>query len=145
MKWYRERLEALEQAEPVYSVCGDDCSVCPRLLAQTPEERRETAEFWYRVGWRDRVVSDEEITCGGCGSRGTCSFMILPCLRERGLTQCRSCGEYPCRKLEDMLRRSDEKERQCLAAAQDEDMMRMLRRAYYEKRRNLGLDGGKER
>lgn len=37
------------------------------------------------------------------------------------------------------------RERQCAAATQDENMMRMLRRAYYEKRRNLGLDGSKER
>ena len=38
MKWYQERLASLRDAAPVYSVCGDDCAVCPRFLARTEEE-----------------------------------------------------------------------------------------------------------
>lgn len=91
MKWYIERLEALERAEPIYSVCGDDCAVCPRYVARTEEELHATAVFWHRAGWRDRVVSNEEIRCTGCGSRATCSFMLLPCAREHGVDACREC------------------------------------------------------
>ena len=50
MKWYLEGLEQLERAEPVITVCGDDCAVCPRYLAQTEEELRETAVFRHRAG-----------------------------------------------------------------------------------------------
>ncbi len=45
MKWYKDRLESLRDAEPVYSVCGYDCAVCPRYLARTEEELHETAVF----------------------------------------------------------------------------------------------------
>lgn len=59
MKWYCARLADLEKEKPIYSVCGDDCAVCPRYVAKTDEELHETAEFWYRVGWRDRILSNE--------------------------------------------------------------------------------------
>lgn len=137
MKWYRDRLEALETAAPVYSVCGDDCAVCPRYLARSDEELRETAEFWMRAGWRDHVVSNDEIKCGGCGSREKCSFMMLPCLREHHVNACRECPGYPCERIRDMLGSSEVKETQCRAVCDDAAEFRMLRRAFYEKEANL--------
>ena len=86
MKWYKDRIPELEKAVPVISVCGDDCGVCPRYLARTEEELHETAVFWHTAGWRDHVVSNEEIRCTGCGCRPTCSFMLLPCTREHGVS-----------------------------------------------------------
>lgn len=56
MKWYMDRIPELEKAVPIISVCGDDCAVCPRYLAQTEEELHETAIFWNKAGWRDRRV-----------------------------------------------------------------------------------------
>ncbi len=137
MEWYRKRLEELERAEPVYSVCGDDCAVCPRYLARTEEELRETAVFWYKAGWRDHVVTHEEIRCGGCGSRGTCSFMLLPCVRSHGVAACRDCPEHPCGKIGGMLARSEAKKARCRAACEDGAEFRMLCRAFYEKEQNL--------
>lgn len=137
MQWYLDRLAELKKAEPVYSVCGDDCAVCPRYLARTEEELRQTAEFWMKAGWRDRVVSNAEIRCGGCGSRGVCSFMILPCLREHQAGACKECPEYACGRIADMLIRSAKKEEQCRAACESEDEFAMLRRAFYEKETNL--------
>ena len=137
MKWYQARLKELEKAEPIYSVCGDDCAVCPRYLARTEEELHETAEFWHRVGWRDRVVSCEEIRCTGCGSRPTCSFMLLPCVREHGVAKCSACGEYPCGKVERVLALSDEKKQQCRRACESDEEFAMLVRAFYEKEKHL--------
>lgn len=139
MKWYTERFAELEKKEPKYSCCGDDCAVCPRFLASTEEELHETAEFWHRVGWRDRVVTNEEIRCRGCGTRGSCAFMILPCMREKGVEDCKNCGEYPCGKITDMLRGSDIKEKQCAACCDDPKEWAMLKRAFYEKKKNLDL------
>ena len=118
MKWYTERLAEIEKAEPIYSVCGDDCAVCPRFLARTGEELHETAVFWAEAGWRDHVVSDDEIRCGGCGTRGTCSFMLLPCVRAHGVSACAECPEHLCEKVAGMLRRSGEKKEQCRAACE---------------------------
>ena len=50
MKWYTDKLKALERVEPIISVCGDDCAVCPRFLARTEEELHETALFWVHAG-----------------------------------------------------------------------------------------------
>lgn len=137
MKWYTDRLEELEGAEPILSVCGDDCAVCPRFLASTEEELQETAQFWHRAGWRDCVVSNDEIRCTGCGSRPTCSFMLLPCAREHGVAACRDCPEFECEKVRNTLARSEEKKRQCENACESTEEFRMLCRAFYEKEKNL--------
>ena len=113
MKWYIDRLPELEHVTPIYSVCGDDCAVCPRFLAKTEEELHETAVFWYQAGWRDHVVSNDEIRCTGCGCRPTCSFMLLPCTREHEVSACRDCPEFECAKVKDAFIRSEEKKRQC--------------------------------
>ena len=137
MDWYRNKADVIGQLPPVYSCCGDDCAVCPRFLAATDEELRETAEFWHRVGWRDRVVANDEIRCKGCGTRGACAFMILPCMREHGVDDCGKCGEYPCEKIREMLRLSDIKENECRACCDDPAEWALLKRAFYAKRQNL--------
>ncbi|NLG05064.1 MAG: DUF3795 domain-containing protein [Clostridia bacterium] len=139
MKWYKNKLKELKNAQPIISVCGDDCAVCPRYIAKTEEELRETAEFWYKVGWRDHVVSNEEIACTGCGCRPTCSFMILPCQKDKAVSDCKCCEDYCCDKITQMLQNSDIKESQCKAACESYEEYMMLKRAFYEKRENLGL------
>ena len=139
MQWYIDRLEELAQATPILSVCGDDCAVCPRYLAQTGEELHQTALFWHKAGWRDHVVTNEEIRCAGCGTRNACAFMLMPCLREKGLLRCTDCAEHPCGRIDAMLERSADKEAQCRAACGDERFFAMMKRAFYEKEKNLGL------
>ena len=137
MKWYIDRLEALSDKTPIYSVCGDDCAVCPCSLARTEEELRQTPDFWARAGWRDHVVSNEEIKCNGCGSRGVCAFNLLQSVGEHGVSTCRTCPEHPCGKIADMLERSAAKQAQCRAACDSEAEYRMLCRAFYEQEANL--------
>ena len=48
------------------TLCGDNCIECPRYNAHSEAELKRVAELRYRVGWRDRVVTNEEITCSGC-------------------------------------------------------------------------------
>ena len=139
MKWYLDRLEELKNAEKIISVCGDDCAVCPRYIARTDEELHETAEFWYRAGWRDHVVSNDEIRCTGCGCRPTCSFMVLPCTKEHQVSRCKECGEFECERVKDMYRRSYDKMQQCRDACENEEEFQMFVRAFYEKEKNLNL------
>ena len=138
MKYYMNRLQQLENEKPVLSSCGDDCAVCPRHIAATEEELHETALFWQKAGWRDHVMTAEETRCAGCGSRGTCSFGLIFCQRERGITSCRECPENPCDKIRDTFARSDIKKAQCEKACENEAEFRMLCRAFYEKEKNLG-------
>ncbi len=140
MQWYKDRLDELSRTAPILSVCGDDCAVCPRYLARTDEELHQTAVFWHKAGWRDHIVTNEEIRCGGCGTRGACAFMLMPCLKEKGLNQCTDCPQHPCGKITDMLLRSADKEAQCRKACGDEAFFAMMKRAFYEKEKNLGLE-----
>jgi len=137
MKWYIDRFEELRKTKPVYSVCGDDCAVCPRYLAKTEEELHATAEFWYRAGWRDHVVSNDEIRCTGCGCRPTCSFMLLPCTKEHGVNWCKECGAFECEKVKDTFERSAAKMEQCRKACESEEEFQMFVRAFYEKEKNM--------
>ena len=137
LKWYIDRFPELRKAPPVYSVCGDDCAVCPRFLARTEEELHETAEFWYRAGWRDHVVSNDEIRCTGCGCRPTCSFMLLPCTKEHDVSWCKECPEFECKKIEDVYLRSASKMEQCRKACESEEEFQMFVRAFYQKEKNI--------
>lgn len=54
----------------IIAACGNDCSVCPRYIThpyeKTDEELRHTAELWMKIGYRDYIVTNEEISCTGC-------------------------------------------------------------------------------
>lgn len=139
MKWYIDKLDEIKNNAPIISVCGDDCAVCPRYLARTEDELHEVAVFWHKIGWRDRVVGNDEIKCTGCGCRPSCSFMVLPCQKEKGVSDCRQCGEFQCDRIDKMLTGSDEKEKELHAVCESAEEEQMLKRAFYEKRKNLGL------
>ena len=61
------------------TLCGDNCIECPRYNAHTEAELRKVAELWYRVGWRDTVVNNEEIVCEGCSSHKSCTYGLVDC------------------------------------------------------------------
>lgn len=51
-------------SERIMVACGNDCSVCPRYIKEpyvkTETELAHTAELWYKIGYRDHVVTNEE-------------------------------------------------------------------------------------
>lgn len=55
--------------QKIIAACGNDCSACPRYVAppyeKSDEELKYTAELWLEIGYRDRLVSNEEISCIG--------------------------------------------------------------------------------
>ena len=90
--------------------CGGRCDYCPRYLATQsgdPEQLAEVAELWHRLGWRDRVLSPEEIACRGCTPASWCRYGIAACAAGRNLGNCGECREYPeCGRLQDMFARN---------------------------------------
>jgi hypothetical protein len=58
-------------------------------------------------------------------------------MKEHAVSKCRECIEYPCEKIEDMLRRSEIKEEECHKSCMDEAEWQMLKRAFYEKEKHL--------
>ncbi len=118
------------------SLCGNDCLKCPRYLAKTEDELNAVAELWYRVGWRDSILTAEEMRCGGCSSHKSCTYRLVDCAAEHGVEKCRLCPEFPCQRIDDMLRRSDAGRARCLEVCTP-DEFRRLEESSFQKWKNL--------
>lgn len=120
-----------------FTLCGDNCLCCPRYLAKTDEALQKAAELWHKVGWRDHVVSNEEIKCTGCSSHKQCAYQLVDCIKEHEVDKCNQCPDYPCEKICSMLRRSDLYKAKCLDVCIEEEY-RLLESAFFRKEENLG-------
>lgn len=118
------------------ALCGDNCMECPRYHAKSEDELRQTAELWYRVGWRDRIVSNEEIRCTGCSSHKQCTYHLVECTKEHHVEKCNQCGLFPCKKIDEMLERSQAYQQKCKEVCTDEEYKK-LERAFFDKKNNL--------
>lgn len=118
------------------TLCGDNCLACPRYNAKSSDELRHTAELWYRIGWRDRIVSDDEIKCGGCSSHKQCTYKLVDCVKEHNIEKCSQCPQFPCDKINDMLVRSDAYRRICARICTPDEYAE-LSKAFFEKENNL--------
>lgn len=117
-------------------MCGDDCLKCPRYNAKTDEELNAAAELWYRIGWRDSVLSPEDMRCGGCSSDKKCTYGLVECTALHKASRCAECGEFPCGRIDDLLERSRSYERKCAEVCDDREM-EILREAFFNKEVNL--------
>lgn len=122
--------------EEKITLCGDNCMYCPRYNARTDDELKHVAELWYKVGWRDSVVSNEEIKCTGCSSHKQCTYQLVDCTKEHGVTKCNQCGEFPCEKISDMLKRSEAYQKKCREVCTAEEYA-ALEKAFFDKENNL--------
>ena len=118
------------------TLCGDNCIECPRYNAHSNEELRKVAELWYRVGWRDTVISNEEIRCTGCSSHKKCTYQLVKCTIEHNVQKCNQCNEFPCKKILDMLKRSEEYQKKCKEVCSEKEYI-MLEKAFFDKENNL--------
>lgn len=118
------------------TLCGDNCNFCPRYNAKTEANLQKVAELWYRVGWRDCVVSNEEIKCTGCLSHKKCTYELEECTKNHNVEKCNQCDNFPCDKINVMLSRSKEYKNICKEICSSEEYQ-MLEKAFFEKEENL--------
>lgn len=116
--------------------CGDDCLSCPRYLAKTEDELSRVAELWYRIGWRDSIVSADEIRCGGCFPHKSCTYNLIECIKNNGVEKCNKCGLFPCKKINDMLLRSKQYQERCRVICSEEEY-NLLAKSFFNKEENL--------
>ena len=116
--------------EEKITLCGDNCIECPRYNAHSDEELRNIAELWYRVGWRDHIVSKVEIKCEGCSSAKTCTYHLVECTKAHNVDKCNQCAEFPCEKISNMLERSKEYQKRCKEVCSDAEY-EMLEKAFF--------------
>lgn len=118
------------------TLCGDNCLECPRYLAKTEKELKDAAELWYRVGWRDSIVSPDEIRCTGCSSHKNCTYQLVTCVKEHKVEKCSQCSEFPCDKINRMLIRSYEYQEKCKSVC-SQDEYEKLEKSFFNKAENL--------
>ena len=94
------------------------------------------AELWHRVGWRERIVSNEEIACDGCSSHKQCTYGLVDCTREHGVEKCNQCALFPCGKIQDMLERSKRYHARCREVCSPEELA-ALEKSFFDKENNL--------
>lgn len=118
------------------TLCGDDCFACPRYLAKTDSELKKVAELWYKIGWRDHIVSNQEIQCFGCSPQKECTYHLVDCTKDHGVNQCNACSQFPCTRIDAMLKRSLEYEKTCKEVCTDAEYQ-ALKKAFFQKEKNL--------
>lgn len=118
------------------TLCGDNCIACPRYNAHSEDELHAVAELWYKVGWRDRIISNEEIRCTGCSSHKECTYQLVECTKVHHVEKCNQCALFPCDKITSMLMRSNEYQKKCREIC-SEDEYRTLEKAFFDKENNL--------
>lgn len=126
--------------ERILAACGNDCSACPRYVVppyeKTEEELRHTAELWMKIGYRDRVVSSEEISCYGCRPENWCRFNVAKCCEQKGIATCGACPNYPCRTIKDCFEVTRSFEPMCRKVCTKEEY-EQIKKAFFEKEQNL--------
>lgn len=118
------------------AACGNDCSVCPRMMPKTAAELTATAELWHKIGYRDHVVSNDEIKCWGCTPANWCRHGIIACTTNRNLNNCGECPDYPCSKIQAMLENTASFIPDCRQCCTDAEFA-IMEKAFFEKQKNL--------
>jgi hypothetical protein len=93
----------------IVAMCGLICSDCIAFLATQKDDdimRAKVVEAWSTENVRFEL---KDIDCDGCAVGGRlhkfCSVCeVRNCGLERGVANCAYCDEYPCEKLEKVLR-----------------------------------------
>jgi len=124
----------------VIAACGNDCAACPRYTVypyeKTDEELHYTAEIWMKVGYRDHIVTNEEIACSGCKPENWCRYRVIKCCVYRGIKNCGECDEYPCDNIKECFKVTKSFEPMCRQVCTD-DEYKKLEKAFFEKEKNL--------
>ena len=124
----------------IFAACGNDCSACPRYVLhpfeKTEEELRRTAELWAKIGYRDHVVTNEEIACNGCKPENWCRYHVVKCCEDKGIRTCAECDAYPCENIKECFQVTKSFEPMCRRVCTDEEFGR-LKRAFFEKEENM--------
>lgn len=120
------------------AACGNRCDLCPRFTATQsgdPERLRAVAELWQQVGFRDRMVGNDEIACNGCEDQA-CPHQVRECAAERGVPHCGACPDFAgCATVARMLAKTADHALRCRVLAGD--AFAELNAAFFRKQENL--------
>ncbi len=122
--------------KPIIAACGNDCSVCPRMLPKTDAELKATAELWHKIGYRNQVVTNDEIKCRGCTPDTWCRHEIVACTASRKIKTCGACDDYPCNKILAAFENTKRHIPNCQKSCTETEFA-IMEKAFFEKQMNL--------
>jgi len=126
--------------EKIIAACGNDCAMCPRYNVEpykkSEEELSKTAELWFKIGYRDHLVSNREIECHGCKPGNWCRYKVIDCTDRLRIDSCGQCYKYPCDTIKECFEVTASFTPSCRAACTDEEYD-IMKSAFFEKEKNL--------
>ncbi len=96
--------KAKEEKRRLVGICGIYCGTCPRYLAPRIQD-----DAYLKQTSRETGYSTEEIRCDGCLSEKVypacidCRAGFRRCAKEKNITWCFQCPDFPCQRLRDFL------------------------------------------
>jgi len=124
---------------PGLGFCGDDCNYCSRYTATQSgdvERLKEVAALWKIIGWRDTIVSPEEMVCHGCSSVNRCTLGIKECAIGKGVDNCGKCNDYPCEKILKIFKENNLLADNCKELLSKKDN-KCFQKAFFNKKERL--------
>ncbi len=128
-----------ENNNEIIAFCGNRCDLCPRYKAtksENPEHLQRIAELWHKLGWRDYIVSNQEISCYGCFPDIRCSHDLGDCYMKKEIETCGKCDFYPCDRLNKVMAKTESFRDKCVSLSEKEDIDDILN-AFFYKKQNL--------
>lgn len=126
--------------QKIIAACGNDCAACPRYCKEpyekTEAQLRRTAQLWYKIGYRDHVVTTEEISCTGCKKENWCRYQVVQCVSDKQLENCGQCSQYPCQQILRCFRVTKSFEPACKEMCSEKEF-KQFQKAFFEKEENL--------
>ena len=89
-----------------------------------------------KIGYRDHVVSNDEISCTGCKPENRCRYHVAGCCRDRGIETCSKCTDYPCDNIRECFAITKSFEPGCRKACTEAEFQQ-VQKAFFEKEKNL--------
>ena len=89
-----------------------------------------------KIGYRDHVVTNEEVACSRCKPENWCRYRVVKCCEDRMIKNCGACAEYPCNNMKECFEVTKSYEPMCRKVCTDEEY-RKLKKAFFEKEENL--------
>jgi hypothetical protein len=123
----------------IVGACGDVCSECPRYsltLADDLKGLEKLSELWYRVGFRDKIISPGELKCCGCRKENPCTTKINICDHLVEKTNCGECDLFPCEKINIAFQKAEDLKDICKTRCTDSEYQ-LLSRAFLNKKQIL--------
>ena len=124
----------------IIAACGNDCAMCPRYIGKgyekSADQLHQTAKLWMKIGYRDHVVSNEEIACTGCKKENWCRYKIVDCTDAHHVDHCGHCEKYPCSKILDCFKATETFLPSVKNVCTEEEYNQLFA-AFFEKKKNL--------